>query len=157
MNFSFSFKHMEVSPYLLKYTKKKVNEKTRKFISGPSETKVSFYTSRKKFGCHVSLAAEGFDYFVSAQQKDMYSAVNAVTIKLESQLRKSKEKRNLNRLRSTSLESAVKLAANSQSLPKSNNDNDDEINDKQDPNQVDDYDDSYFYDDYHHKVVNSGI
>ena len=104
MNFSFSFKHMEVSPYLLKYSKKKLNEKISKFIPGFFETNISFYTAGKRFGCHVNLCGGGLDYFVSAEAKDMYSAVNSVAIKLERQLRKTKEKRNITRIRHHELE-----------------------------------------------------
>lgn len=88
---------MEVSPYLEKYTRKKVHERVEKFLSRPREARVSFYTSKKDFGCHIHVSGDGYDCFVSAVSTDMYSAVNAVIVKLESQLRKRKERLKHNR------------------------------------------------------------
>lgn len=92
MHYSFSFKHMEVSAYLEKYARKKIHEKMNKFLTRPREANITFYTSKKEFGCHLYVGGDGFDYFVSASSEDMYAAVNAVVSKLESQLRKRKEK-----------------------------------------------------------------
>ena len=92
MNYCFSFKHMEPSSYLEKLTRKKIHERVEKFISRPREARVSFYTSKKDFGCHIHVSGDGYDCFVSAVSSDMRSAVNMVVDKLDAQLRKRKER-----------------------------------------------------------------
>ena len=92
MQYSFSFKHMEVSPYLEKFARKKIQEKMAKYLTKPREAKITFYTSKKQFGCHLYVGGDSFDYFVSASSADMYAAVNLVVAKLETQLRRRKEK-----------------------------------------------------------------
>lgn len=88
---------MDVSPYLQRYTQKKIGDKVDKFLSKPIEAKVSFYAKKKEFGCHVYVEGDGNECFVSASASDMFSAVNAVAVKLESQLRKRKERLKENR------------------------------------------------------------
>ncbi|MCY4380098.1 MAG: ribosome-associated translation inhibitor RaiA [Proteobacteria bacterium] len=99
MQYSFSFKHMEVSPYLEKYARKKIEQKMDKFLSNPREAKISFYTSKKEFGCHLYVGGDSYDYFVSASSPDMYTAVGSVLAKLESQLRRRKDKFKVSRQR----------------------------------------------------------
>lgn len=116
MNYSFSFKHMDASEYLEKYTRKKIREKTDKFLHRPREARVSFFTAKKEFGCHIHVTGDGYDCFVSSVSPDMYSAVNAVVVKLESQLRRRKERSRVNRNKKTkdrdvaALESASVMA-----------------------------------------------
>lgn len=92
MHYSFSFKHMEVSPYLEKFARKKIQEKMSKYLTNPREAKITFYTSKKEFGCHLYVGGDSFDYFVSGSSDDMYAAVHMVVAKLDTQLRRRKEK-----------------------------------------------------------------
>ena len=91
MHYSFSFLHMDVSPYLEKYARKKVQEKMNKYLTRPLEAKVTFYNDKKDFGCHLYVGGDSLDFFVSSSSSDMYVAVNMVVAKLENQLRKRKE------------------------------------------------------------------
>ena len=92
MHYSFSFKHMDVSPYLEKFARKKIEGRIEKFLTRPTEAKVSFYTSKKDFGCHVYVGGDGIDCFVSAEAPQMHTAVNMVVTKLETQLRRRKNR-----------------------------------------------------------------
>lgn len=91
---------MDVSPHLEKYTYNKIRDKVEKFLSKPVEAKISFYVSKKQFGCHVYVGGNGGEFFVSHQAADMYTAVNYVVEKLESQLRRRKEKAGKHRFKS---------------------------------------------------------
>lgn len=101
MHYSFSFKHMEVSPSLEQYARKKIHQRMIKYLTNPREAKITFYTSKKQFGCHLYVGGDSFDYFMSASSADMYTAVNAVVTKLESQLRRRKDKLKVSRHRKT--------------------------------------------------------
>jgi putative sigma-54 modulation protein len=94
MQFSFAFKHMEASEPLQSYTQQKLGEKISKFVTKPIEARVTFSVDRHKTAtahCHL-VGGDGFNIEVEHACEDMYGSIDRITDKLESQLRKHKEK-----------------------------------------------------------------
>jgi putative sigma-54 modulation protein len=94
MQFNFTFKHMEASEALQSYTEQKLGEKISKFVTKPIEARVIFSVDRHKnhtAHCHL-VGGDGFNVEVEHSCDDMYGSIDRLTDKLESQLRKHKEK-----------------------------------------------------------------
>lgn len=102
MQFSFTFKHMEASEALQSYTQQKLGDKISKFVTKPIEARVIFSVDRHKSHtahCHL-VGGDGFNIEVEHSCEDMYGSIDRLTDKLESQLRKHKEKLKDHRQRS---------------------------------------------------------
>lgn len=94
MQFSYTFKHMEASEALQSYTEQKLGEKISKFVTKPIEARIIFSVDRHKTHkahCHL-VGGDGFNLEVEHECDDMYGSVDRLTDKLESQLRRHKEK-----------------------------------------------------------------
>lgn len=93
MQFQFSFKHMDSSDALRKYSEEKIREKVAKFVSKPIEALTTFSVDRHnhKVTCHL-VAGDNFRTQVEATSDDMYNSVDRMIDKLEVQLKKQKEK-----------------------------------------------------------------
>jgi len=93
MQFQFSFKHMESSPALQSYAEEKIKEKILKFASKPIDAHVIFSVDRHQHKAHLSLkGGDGFNVEVEHTCGDMYGSVDMLVDKLNSQLKKQKDK-----------------------------------------------------------------
>lgn len=93
MRFKFSFKHMETSDALKNYTQTKMQHEIQKFATKPVECHITFSVDRHNHTAHLSFnGGDGFDFEVDHTCTDMYGSVDHVAHKLETQLRKQKEK-----------------------------------------------------------------
>ncbi len=93
MQFQFSFKHMETSAALQTYAEDKIREKVEKFVTKAIDASVFFTVTRHMHTCHVHLlAGDGFSLDVQHTSADMYATIDEIVHKLESQLKKHKEK-----------------------------------------------------------------
>lgn len=93
MQYHFSFKHMESSPSLEAYAETKLNEKILKFVTKPIEAHLFFSVSKHVHQAHFHLkAGDGFTTDVECESGDMYATIDLMADKLESQLKKHKEK-----------------------------------------------------------------
>ncbi len=93
MRFQFSFKHMETSDALKTYAEGKLKQEIQKFSTKPVECHLTFSVDRFNHTAHLSFnGGDGFAFQVDHTCTDMYGSVDHMVDKLESQLRKQKEK-----------------------------------------------------------------
>ena len=93
MEFQFAFKQMETSEALQDYAEKKIREKIAKFVTKPIEARITFSVRKREHVAHCSLVGgDGFNLEVQHTCEDMYASVDRLIDKLESQLKKHKEK-----------------------------------------------------------------
>jgi ribosomal subunit interface protein len=93
MQYHFSFKHMESSESLERYAESKLNEKISKFVTKPIEAHIFFSVTKHVHQAHLHLkAGDGFTTDVECECGDMYATIDLMADKLESQLKKHKEK-----------------------------------------------------------------
>lgn len=93
MQCRFSFKHMKSSPALTEYAEPKVVQKIERFSTKPIEAHITFSVENQIHSAHCSVkGGDGFNIQVQASSPDMYATVDLLLDKLESQLRKQKEK-----------------------------------------------------------------
>lgn len=93
MDFLFSFKHMDTSDALQNYAEEKIKEIIGKFISKPTKTHVTFSVDRHNHLAHCAVSGgDGVNLQVEHTCTDMYASVDKMVDKLESQLKRHKEK-----------------------------------------------------------------
>lgn len=93
MRFQFSFKHMETSDALKAYAENKLRLEIQKFSTKPVECHLTFSVDRFNHCAHLSFnGGDGFSFQVEHTCTDMYGSVDHMVDKLETQLRKQKEK-----------------------------------------------------------------
>lgn len=93
MRFQFSFKHMDSSEALKNYAEGKLRQEIQKFATKPVECHLTFAVDRHNHTTHLSFnGGDGFLFQVDYTCTDMYGSVDHVVDKLETQLRKQKEK-----------------------------------------------------------------
>ncbi|MBO4369202.1 MAG: ribosome-associated translation inhibitor RaiA [Desulfovibrio sp.] len=106
MNISFVFKNFEASEHLKKYARRRM-EKLGRFFGKSNDIDISVALSVDKFRhrCEVTLVGEGLHVNASEQTQDMYAAIDIVTDKVESQVKKKVSK--VKEQRRTAREGAV--------------------------------------------------
>jgi putative sigma-54 modulation protein len=93
MRFQFSFKHMDSSEALQRYAEVKILQEIQKFATKPVECHLTFAVDRHNHTAHLSFnGGDGFTFQVDHTCTDMYGSVDHMVHKLETQLRKQKEK-----------------------------------------------------------------
>jgi putative sigma-54 modulation protein len=93
MRFQFSFKHMDSSEALKNYAEGKLRQEIQKFATKPVDCHLTFSVDRHNHTTHLSFnGGDGFMFQVDHTCTDMYGSVDHVVDKLETQLRKQKEK-----------------------------------------------------------------
>ena len=93
MQFKFTFKHMDSSEAVRDYAESKIREKIEKFVTKPIEVHTTFSVDRHNHRVMSQLVAgDNFNVQVEATSEDMYVSVDKLVVKLESQLKKHKEK-----------------------------------------------------------------
>lgn len=93
MDFRVTFKNISNSPNLANYAKEKLLDKITKYVQNPIEAHVTFTKDgqRRLIQCNV-FAKEAFNVIVSAEAENMRLAIDRLADKLESRLRRRKEK-----------------------------------------------------------------
>jgi putative sigma-54 modulation protein len=93
MNCRISFKHMKRSQALAEYAESKIIPKVAKYSTKPIDTHITFSAEGKSFSVHcVVNGGDGFNYQLESESLDMHSTVDSLADKLESLLRKHKER-----------------------------------------------------------------
>lgn len=89
MNISFAFKNFEPSDHLKKYARRRM-EKLGRFFGKAAGLDVAVNLSVDKFRhrCDVNVAGEGMHLNATEQAQDMYAAIDLVTDKVESQIKR---------------------------------------------------------------------
>lgn len=89
MNIAFTFKNFEPSDHLKKYARRRF-EKLGRFFGKASGLEVQVAMSVDKFRhkCEVRVGGEGLQLAATEQTEEMYSSIDLVLDKLESQVKK---------------------------------------------------------------------
>lgn len=89
MNISIAFKNFEASDHLKKYARRRM-EKLGRFFGKAADLDVNVVLSVDKFRhrCEVNLTGEGLHINATETAQDMYAAIDMVTDKLESQIKR---------------------------------------------------------------------
>lgn len=89
MNLSFAFKNFEASDHLKKYGRRRM-EKLGRFFgkNGDLSCDVIMTVDKYRNRCEVNLNGEGLHINASETAQDMYAAIDLVTDKLESQIKR---------------------------------------------------------------------
>ncbi|MDR1777128.1 MAG: ribosome-associated translation inhibitor RaiA [Desulfovibrio sp.] len=89
MNIAFAFKNFEPSEHLKKYTRRRI-EKLERFFGKSSGLEVGVVLAVDKFRhrCEVTVTGEGLHINASEQSSDMYAAIDLVSDKVESQIKR---------------------------------------------------------------------
>ena len=95
MNVSFAFKNFDPSDHLKKYARRRM-EKLGRFFGKAADLEVDVVLSVDKFrnNCEVNVSGEGLRINARETAQDMYAAIDLITDKLESQIKRkiSREK-----------------------------------------------------------------
>lgn len=92
MLFRYSFKHMDVSPALKRYSETKLQSVIRKFVTKPIEAHVTFSVDRHLHKVHIALTGgDGFNVQTEHVCEDMYGSLDHAATKLTQQLKRKKD------------------------------------------------------------------
>lgn len=89
MNIAFTFKNFEASDHLKKYARRRM-EKLGRFFGKAAGLDVNLVLSVDKFRhrCEVTVTGEGLHINATETAQDMYAAIDLVTDKVESQIKR---------------------------------------------------------------------
>lgn len=89
MNITFAFKNFEASDHLKKYARRRF-EKLGRFFGKSSGLECDVVLSQDKYRhrCEVNVTGEGLHINATEVAQDMYAAIDMVTDKLESQIKR---------------------------------------------------------------------
>lgn len=89
MNINFAFKNFEPSDHLKKYARRRM-EKLGRFFGKAAGLDINVNLSVDKFRnhCDVNITGEGLHINATEQAQDMYAAIDLVTDKVESQIKR---------------------------------------------------------------------
>jgi putative sigma-54 modulation protein len=92
MQIAVTFRHMEASEPVRNYLEEKLS-RLKKYIDEPIDAQAVLSVSKKiRHDAEVTIIAKGITIKGSEETNDMYAAIDAVTDKLERQLKRYKEK-----------------------------------------------------------------
>ncbi|MGA7827361.1 MAG: ribosome-associated translation inhibitor RaiA [Geobacteraceae bacterium] len=91
MQITTTFRHMESSEPLKAYAQEKL-EKVQKYIDEPIVAQVFLTVEKIRHSAEITITAKGITIKASEETNDMYAAIDAVTDKIERQLRRYKER-----------------------------------------------------------------
>lgn len=92
MNLHLTFRNMEATDALKEHLEKRT-EKFEKFVTYPIEVHVRLQVDRPYHTAEITCHAEHQELVALAQTKDLYEAIDLAVHKMESQLKKRREKR----------------------------------------------------------------
>lgn len=89
MNITFAFKNFDPSDHLKKYARRRM-EKLGRFFGKSADLEINVALSVDKFRhrCDVNVTGEGLHINATEQAQDMYAAIDLITDKIESQIKK---------------------------------------------------------------------
>jgi putative sigma-54 modulation protein len=91
MQITTTFRHMESSEPLKAYAQEKI-EKVQRYIDEPIVVQVFLTVEKIRHLAEITITARGITIKASEETNDMYAAIDAVTDKIERQLRRYKER-----------------------------------------------------------------
>lgn len=92
MSLHFTFKKIEATDALKDHISKRV-EKFHKFVTYPMEIHVFLTVEKEIHFAEIKCHAEHRDLVASAESEDLYSSIDGVVHKIETQLKKEREKK----------------------------------------------------------------
>ncbi len=92
MQINITFRHLDSSPGLKEYVQKRIS-KLEKYFYGPVEAHVILRAEKFRQGAEVTLVGDGYNITGKEETSDMYEAIDLVVAKLETQVKKLREKR----------------------------------------------------------------
>lgn len=92
MTVHFAFRKIEATPALKEHIEKKVM-KFEKFVTYPMDVHVMLSLEKTLHCAEITCHAEHRELFAVAKTKDLYESIDAVCHKIESQLKKEREKK----------------------------------------------------------------
>ncbi|AEH45269.1 sigma 54 modulation protein/ribosomal protein S30EA [Thermodesulfatator indicus DSM 15286] len=92
MQINITFRHLDSSPGLKEYVNKRIS-KLAKYFNGPVEANVILKAEKFRQQAEVSIVGDGFNINGKEETGDMYEAIDLVVAKLETQIKKLREKR----------------------------------------------------------------
>lgn len=91
MQFSITFRHMEVSETLKEYAREKLS-KLEKYLDSVMVAEVTLTVEKFRHRAEVLITADGFKVQAEEETEDMYSALDLLVDKVERQIKKRREK-----------------------------------------------------------------
>jgi putative sigma-54 modulation protein len=91
MQITTTFRHMEPSDPLKAYAEEKL-ERVRKYIDEPIVVEVFLTVQKIRHSAEVTIVAKGITIKAAEESNDMYASLDAVSDKIERQLRRFKER-----------------------------------------------------------------
>jgi putative sigma-54 modulation protein len=115
-----TFRHMEPSEALKSYAEEKL-ERVKKYIDEPIAVQVFLTVEKIRHSAEVTITAKGITIKAAEETNDMYASVDAVSDKIERQLRRFKERIKAHKPSSDTRERQVqKSIVEAQSIEESN-------------------------------------
>ena len=91
MQITTTFRHMEPSEALKSYAEEKL-ERVKKYIDEPIVVQVFLTVEKIRHSAEVTITAKGITIKAAEETNDMYASIDAVSDKIERQLRRFKER-----------------------------------------------------------------
>ena len=92
MQINITFRHLDSSPGLKEYAQKRIG-KLAKYFNGEAEAHVILQAEKFRQRAEVIINGDGFSISGKEETADMYEAIDLVAAKLETQVKKLREKR----------------------------------------------------------------
>jgi len=92
MQINITFRHLDSSPGLKEYAQKRIGKLT-KYFSEAAEAHVILQAEKFRQQAEVVITGDGFSVSGKEETADMYEAIDLVVAKLETQIKKLREKR----------------------------------------------------------------
>lgn len=92
MSLNITFKNLESTEAIKAYVEKKT-EKFRKYVTYPMEVHVLLSIEKGFHHAEITSHAEFHDLVATAKTEDLYESIDAVVAKIETQLKKEREKK----------------------------------------------------------------
>jgi len=91
MQITTTFRHMDPSEALKSYAEEKL-ERVKKYIDEPAVVQVFLTVEKIRHSAEVTITAKGITIKAAEESNDMYASLDAVSDKIERQLRRFKER-----------------------------------------------------------------
>ena len=93
MNCEFSFKQMQSSQTFIDFARPRIIAKIEKFVTKPIEAHTTVSKQGQEYTANFTLkAGDGFNFQVHATCQDLFSVIELVLKKLETKMKKQKDK-----------------------------------------------------------------
>ena len=92
INVSVTFRHTESTLALKQYAIEKVTQSVKKYVKRDSDVHVVLNIEKRDHIAEANMHSKGFDATVKSVSSDLYEAIDKMAEKLDSQLRRQKER-----------------------------------------------------------------